>query len=518
MRIGLALGLCLLAAPGANAQSVNPGAAAALQKDLRSWLVNVLHLAETTAASLVRVTAEADRYRFATDVTPPGETVERFVTLSARPIENGRWDIEGPRFPVAFEYRIPSVTGRPETRTRITVGSQNARATIDPTMATQSSGSIELRDYGGITENTGFRQEFRTDQAAMRFTLSPITGGRLDFDSESQYRGWRGTMRAAEGPDAMASLPSIKFSAGTVSGGVRVSGINRDGTAAFVASLMELMRAVSARPDMFAPPVTEPGPGPGRGAGRSAARAYPVPEEAHAFLTQCIAAIGDIFTSASTEFRIADLMVDVAGAGAFRATEVRTGMKSDAPLDRLRASIEMAITEPVIQGLPPDALPLVPTHIVIRPNMSGLDLKAVRALLTAANVPAPDEAKLTQGALALLGGDSRFGLDILDISIGPARFEGVGEVRFATPEEPVGRARIIATGIDEWMRSMNGNPMLAQAMPIVAIMRGMAKQEGTKSIWDIDATKARVLVNGIDVAQMGPRPPPRGQPKPAPSR
>ena len=67
---------------------------------------------------------------------------------------------------------------------------------------------------------------------------------------------------------------------------------------------------------------------------------------------------------------------------------------------------------------------------------------------------------------------------------------------------PTGTAKVTLTGVDKLTTAIQAAPddMKAQAMMGFGMVQGMAKKDGNKLVWVIDATKpGSVLVNGTPV-------------------
>ena len=60
-----------------------------------------------------------------------------------------------------------------------------------------------------------------------------------------------------------------------------------------------------------------------------------------------------------------------------------------------------------------------------------------------------------------------------------------------------------ATGLDELTTQARTNPDLQQALPVLVMLRGLAKPDGDRLMWDIASDGPTVTVNGIDLSQLG---------------
>ena len=114
-------------------------------------------------------------------------------------------------------------------------------------------------------------------------------------------------------------------------------------------------------------------------------------------------------------------------------------------------------------------------------------------------------------ALVTAGGAS-IGLESLSLELDPLRIEGSGRMRMLTPTKAGIEARLSATGLDAMMADAGKNPDLRMAMPILAMIKGLGRQEGPRMVWDLAITDDQALVNGVDVMAMPAEQPPQRKP------
>ncbi len=81
-----------------------------------------------------------------------------------------------------------------------------------------------------------------------------------------------------------------------------------------------------------------------------------------------------------------------------------------------------------------------------------------------------------------------------------------------------GEAHLVATGFDELSTQARTNPDLQQALPALIMLRGLAKPDGKRLVWDIVSDGPTVTVNGLDLSQLGRGDKPKGKPGQKPSR
>jgi len=121
--------------------------------------------------------------------------------------------------------------------------------------------------------------------------------------------------------------------------------------------------------------------------------------------------------------------------------------------------------------------------------------------------------KLAADAAAIFAhGGANIGMETLSFDLGPAMFEGTGQVTVQGPDTWHGTARVVATGFDELTAQARSNPDLQQALPVMVMMRGLAKPDGQKLVWDIVSDGPSVTVNGLDLSKLGSDEKPKGKP------
>ena len=158
--------------------------------------------------------------------------------------------------------------------------------------------------------------------------------------------------------------------------------------------------------------------------------------------------------------------------------------------------------------LPPWAAPILPQKLSL--DVQVTDFDAAAAMTTALEVmdlpdgtqPGPEFNAKMQAAMMPKG--------YVTITLNPGSLSGDGyELTYegnmaakADSSTPTGTAKVTLTGVDKLTAAIQGAPddMKAQAMMGFGMVQGMAKQDGGKLVWEIDATKpGSVLVNGTPV-------------------
>jgi hypothetical protein len=95
---------------------------------------------------------------------------------------------------------------------------------------------------------------------------------------------------------------------------------------------------------------------------------------------------------------------------------------------------------------------------------------------------------------------------------------GTGRITITSPGAWHGEAHLAATGFDELATQARANPDLQQALPALIMLRGLAKPDGERLVWDIVSNGPSLKVNGLDLSQLGSGDKQTGKPGQRPSR
>jgi hypothetical protein len=225
-------------------------------------------------------------------------------------------------------------------------------------------------------------------------------------------------------------------------------------------------------------------------------------------LRQALRAVVEALRGSMTSFdsrgAMENMSGEVDGAGAFAVRRVAVSMHGAAPNDLLHASFSLSIDGVSVPTMPPDIAEWVPSHIALQPSVSGISVTELTRLALEATAESANPDELLAAAQALWTDPAaQIGIDSLSIVLGPAHLEGHGVVHFTAPEHPVLQARVTATGLDALLAKANGKPEAQQAIPIIMMLKGMARPEGSQLVWDLVVSPDEAKVNGIDLKHLG---------------
>ena len=500
-----ALCLALLLPAAAVAQPIDQDNAGALQHDLQSWFAGLLGPHLGAAEQRLRVTPKDDHFHV---VLPFADaTGQNTISADVRPLPGGRWSVDALHLPAAsrFTLSMPQPGNPPgppvPTRFDLHIGSQQAHALFDPALSSPSRLDIDLGDVGLETDSARQQQLQHFDRYTLHATLQPEPGQpepgqgepgqpesgrpaqarpgqarpgqeRLDLVQRGTITGWRAASRVGD-------KPAIGFGADSIQANGRIDGIDRTHAAALLTAANGMLATL--------PPAA---------AAQGGHMALSAP--ARAALRALIKSLRNVITGVQGEEIIDGLHIAVAGRGEATVHRVSLGLTGAAPAGMLHATLNVDLDGLAVADLPPAAIALVPRHLALQPSVSGVSLAALTTLALAATDQDVNHAQLQADTDALWAqGRTTIGLDALDMDIGPATMHGRGQVRLTGPHEYDARGHITATGLNSLMLQAAGNPDLQQALPVLAMARGFARQEGDHLVWDIVANQAGLTVNGV---------------------
>ncbi len=484
-------------APQPAATSPNASDAATLQTDLRAWFTTLLAPAMVLPAPPLSVTVNGEGYLLSLPVTgrtkeagkgkaPPAKPVDGAITAQLRPLATGRWSLDDLRVPSEGTFTIDPAAGADAAIT-YSIAEQSARAVVDLTLATRSSMNLELRDVAFATQIDGQKQAQRFERYALQGTLIPGADGRLDIVQDGTITGWESTTEIGPKQTAETEIRRIRM-------GMRLDGLH----GGKLASAWTAIKAIAAEANT--------GPAPS-----ADAKALPPAMRQHA--RALLEALRDIANRIEGEESIDDFSMTLPGVGEISLDQLRFGMGGEAPDGKLRAWADIALEGLDIEALPQGMRDYIPARIALRPVISGISTERLFALLLNAIGENPDQDSLAAEATALVtAGGASIGLESLSLELDPLRIEGSGRMRMLTPTKAGIEARLSATGLDAMMAEAGKNADLRMAMPILAMIKGLGRQEGPRMVWDLAITDDQALVNGVDVMAMPAEQPPQRKP------
>ncbi len=496
MRLSRHVAFCLLLLlpATAHADDIGPAQAQALQQQLKEWLAGLLGPSVKLPDLPWQVTGAHDHYVITWPI--PGLTVpsgEAATITSVRPLDAGRWSIDAMTMPPSGSFHMPIPDTHdvgPMLDVTYTIGRQDTHGVLDPGFATASAVHTEIGDLVVATSGASQRQEQRVDRYVVDTSLTPAANGRLDLAMDGTIDGWKSASEISSGTPVAIGVQKLRVAS-------RINGVNRDRVTGLLAAFGGLIGALP--PDI----ATKGNKG-------------DLPAPARAQLRLVVAALQDVLTSASIEESLDGVQVEIAGMGGLSMKLFQIGFGGESPDGRLHAWLGVGLDELASPTLPPNVAAYLPHHLEFKPSISGVLTADLHKLALDATQEGADSDSLAPDIAAIFShGGIGLGVETLAFDLGPAKIAGAGHATMLSPDWWHAEAHLTATGLDDLAIQARTNPDLQQALPVLIMLRGLAKQDGGRLVWDIVSDGPTVTVNGLDLSQLGnadqPKPPPTAE-------
>jgi hypothetical protein len=486
VRLSRLVALCvlLLLPCAARADDIGPEQARALQQQLKDWLAGLLGPKLKLPDLPWRITGERDHYKLTWPIPgldKPADDVA--ATASLRPLDGGRWSIEDVKGPAATNLTVTvpdtgdAIASGP-LKIAFTLGTQDTHAVIDPSFATASTLHIDIGDFALTTDSAKERQEQHISRYLVDTSLKPTQDGRLDLTMDATMDGWKSASQI-NGGAAMAIASQTMHALG------RIEGVSRERVTLLLTAAHAFF---SALPD----DAMEKG------------SKTKLPPPARAQLRLMVESLKDMLGAVRLEETIEGLQVEVAGMGSVAIKRFMLAFGGEAPDGKLHAWADFGLDNLDTPNLPPKIAAYLPRHLEVKPSLSGVRTADLSKLALDATEEGADSDSLAPDIAALLShGGADLGIETLSFDLGPAKIEGTGRITILSPDTWRGEAHVSATGLDELTTQARGNPDLQQALPVLIMLRGLAKPDGDRLVWNIASDGPLVTVNGIDLSQLG---------------
>jgi len=497
----------------ARAADVTPAQAQDVAKDLQAWLSALLGGKVPLPPDLFKVTAAGALYRLTLPVPPgalrmedtAGKPTEALYTIGMRPLGGTRWGIEEFRMPAfialsaeaagglasglaqaapspaAPSSTAPGAGGKPTPPSlEIRIRNQAATGVYDTSLKTESR--LEVTTQGITVRSAGLGGPGqRSDGSADRFTglfeLRPTTSGGVDTVSDWSMEGYSSV-------NFDPSLGEMKFGARRV----RMRGAIG---AVMTAQLTTILQtAIQGALEASAQPQAKPD--------------EPLSDANRAKLKTIVTALKGVIAGVGVEEAIEGFRIEAMGQSG-GAERVLFAMGGNAPGGKFGAFLEMAVDGLKVSALPPQFADLLPRAISLRPVVSNIDVVALTALADAALEPKADFDAIQGKLISLFTSNGvKLGVERLSIDLGSTKLTASGSVTPVSPTSASGQAEIFMTGYDALMDRVQKMPEAAQGIPVLALLRGLARTEGDKLVWRLALSEdQKITVNGVDLRKLG---------------
>jgi hypothetical protein len=422
----------------------------------------------------VQLTPQGDRYQINMPLEPFYERLGIHitglgnVTGTLAPIDGGRWSIDNLALPSPTHFVIEPVGSRPSgpLTVDLTMHELTSHNVIDPAFATpwtlaSSSSGLDMTIAGKDTNQVSHAGPFN-----VHALLTPIDSDRLDLTEEFDLRGYDSVGKAPDGGTVHTSIAHL-------GGRLHLDRLDR----------VRLSRAFTLVQDAKAR--------------QTDGKAIPKPEM-NALLHQVILVLRDAAGGGGVAETIDDIAFDSASA-AFRLAHFAVGIEADAPAGRLGARMNLVIDGPSSPAIPAAALAYLPSHISLRPFVFGIGLAELTQL--ALDATAPDPQPATDPSVLFAHGDLNAGVDQLELIVGETAIKGTGRMQAASPDQVTGHATLTARNFDALVKTVQKDQVLGpQALPVLLLIRGLAKPDGDNLVWEIAYEGGAITVNGTDLS------------------
>ena len=513
----------LIAAASPTRAAVSPDQAKSIEGQLQTWYATTFDKPAKPGVRAVQVEPAGDRYNITIPLglKGPGAT-PLAATMLANPAENGRWVFDSLRFPQPFDYSTTITPQKPAAgqkgaakeaevpmavHTTITVASQDGSGVWDPTFATPSTfkqtlgGVVSISTSSPVMSARGnpadraadtITQQNTVERSVTETTLTPNGRDKVDIAAVENLTGYGQQMKAKDGP-------VLDLKAKAVAAAINVNAVSRERG-------VEVMRAMS---DLFSAGIPGVNIGGAAGSGTAPVDAKLSPA-AFAALRRIVAALPDLGTGIVVDESVTDLSVTTDGKS-FAAAKVGFGATMKSTAGAVQAAMGFAADGLVWPefGMG-DMEQLLPKHVMLRPTVSGLSGQDLADILLAtvdagqSGKPGPGDAALKT---RLLSHGATIGIEALEFDTAGATISATGKISIqggpgGAPRAQDGSAHIVAHDLDKLTAVVAAAPMLAQGLPAIVFLKGLAKQAEGDMVWDVTFDGAKLAVNGTDMSAM----------------
>jgi len=543
------------------AEAVSAEGAEKLEQQLHDWLATMLGPKATIGDRPFEVTADSDHYAleipFASALAGvTGVTVEGAnVTAKLTPLDSGRWAVDNVHSPSPLHITLPipvagAASGAGMADITATFASQEQHAIIDPSLVTPSHWDTKITGYNSTMAGPGEAGTRTTsiDELSLHAAWEPGADGRLNVLEE-------GDSHLLASNSMVPDVGPVSVSIENVHGSIRLDGVATDQVATLLHAAMDLAPAgiaaakssggadqekikalaaenhAAADEDRRAAEADKQAVAAGKmtlaerkkrtderharaqarmeamQAARTPAPAAPpqLSTEQEASAKTALVALASLLTGFDEHGTLENMHVSAAGHSG-HLDKLAAGFNASAPDGKALIRLTFAMDGLDSPEIPPGVYrDYLPRHLSIAPRIGGVPAADLHDLLLRAANSGGNDPQLQDQALALLAkGPLAVGVDELSFDFGPATLKGTGEVRISGMNQYEGEAHFVATGLDDLIKKVATVPELKQAGPVLFLVKGMGKQDGATTVWDVTYSQGKILVNGNDLSQMMP--------------
>jgi hypothetical protein len=470
-------------APASAPPAIDHAGAQAIVEGVHAMLAGVLGTL-APASGLLHATVQGDHYRIEIPVAHRwngGAVGGDSLGADLLPLGQGRWQVANGALPGRLEFSIDHPPPGVASLTTMTIKEGGFAGVIDTTLATPTQLDFHVADENLMGQGPQLSNGGHLDAARGSLLVTPAADGRVTVVSTSSLRGMRTT--------AVAGKLKTSSAVASASGSLRIDNLSLPALRAGVRAITTL--------------ATLPVPAPGTSGGTSTDPA--VRKELHTL-------IADLASGAtSISMQSSESGIALHGAGPVQGTigHVGFGMRLAERNGSVALALRFVLEKPSFPAIVPAGIlaTFMPSRVVLRPRLAGIDAAALRRTLDAA-VDSPEPNALPALAMAVLDAHpATVAIDSLLIDTGPARITGHGTLTVRGPGDAQGSATLRATGLDAAIKELSADPGGQQALGMLIFLKGLGKPEGDAVVWRLVFDGHKLLVNGNDISTLAPQAP-----------
>lgn len=500
----------------ARAADVTPEQAQDVAKQLQDWMSAFLGGKVPLPPNLFKVVPAGELYRLTIPVPPAvlrmedggGKPTDALYSAGLRPLGGTRWAVEDLQMPALVALSpeaaaglaaglagaagpqqspaTPPASGKTTAAAappsmEVRIRAQTGSGVYDTSLKTESRLESVIQGLsvrGNGLGHAGQRSEATVDRFSHLFQLRPTASGGVDTLSD-----W--TMDGYSSVSFEPTIGEVKTSARRV----RVRGEINALMTAQVTSVLQTV--IQMGMDAAANP-------------KPAARDGQLDDASRAKLKTIIAALKGVIAGLALEEGIDGFRLEMMGQSG-TADRMSFVLGGGAPNGKFGAHLEIGVDGVTVTAVPPQYADFMPRSVVIRPTVDNVDVAALTALADDAIAPNADLTAIQGKLVALLTGNGvKLGIERLLIDMGTTKLTATGNLTPTSPMSANGQAEIAMTGYDALMERVQKLPEAMQAIPVLALVRGLARTEGDKLVWRLALTEdQKITVNGVDLRKLG---------------
>ena len=462
---------------------------------MRSWLGRQTSNVLDWSALGLRVLPEGEHYRL--EMPFGGSYFDNTLKLgdatavaTVKPLEGGRWSIVNITLPPKLRGEVRESPAAEPTVMDVTIENQQTTGVYDPSLATPSSYVTTLGGYSSETRSASGVQTSRIGKISGRSEWLPAGPGRMTIQGDSTLEDYTSISPLPGGEQTKVTIARI-------GGSTRIENFDIDGLGALLRTAFEVGAKAKAEGD-----ASGTKGGSKEGAPKDAAKAPSAEDKALA--TRLLAQVSAMMDAMETDQTYENIRVEGGSLFSGSLRRLGFGFAAGAPGGKMEVKLRLALEgleSPLIPAGP--WLEFVPHKLTLAPKLGGVPKEAVMALLRRAIDT--EGREIAGDAMALLADHPvELAIEDLVIDLGPLRLKGEGTLTVSSPDEASGAAELRATGIDALIRRVNRVPELKMAAPVLIFLKGIARQEGNETVWQITYADRKMMVNDTDLSDLMP--------------